>query len=91
MGKGDRKTTKGKRFMGSYGKTRKKKQSSGFAATTAESNEVKETKKDTGKKPKKSTAKKPAAKKSTEKKSSTKKAATKKTTAKKATNEKKAD
>lgn len=91
MGKGDRKTTKGKRFKGSYGKTRMKKPSSGFAMNTADNKEVKETKKETDKKPKKSTAKKPAAKKSTEKRSTTKKTTAKKTTAKKAATKKEKD
>ena len=57
MGKGDKKTTKGKRAMGSYGKTRKRKEETVIPAPKAKKvKEVKEAKP-------KAAAKKPAAKK----------------------------
>lgn len=71
MGKGDKKTTKGKRAMGSYGNTRKKKKKSPKFVAVSE----KTTKKDTTKKAvaKKTTTKKTTAKKTTTKKTSSKK------------------
>lgn len=66
MGKGDKKTAKGKRVMGSYGVTRQKKKDSAVipvAKTEKPAKEKKETvKKETVKKP---AAKKPAAPKAT--------------------------
>lgn len=44
MGRGDKKTAKGKRAMGSYGITRKKKSSSFTVKNAEEKVEVKETK-----------------------------------------------
>jgi len=67
MGRGDKKTAKGKRTIGSYGVTRPKKASKFSAATTVEPKEEKvEVKKAAAKKP---AAKKPVAKKVTAKKS----------------------
>jgi ribosomal small subunit protein bTHX len=86
MGKGDRKTKRGKRFMGSYGKKRQRKSSTSFE----EINSPK--KQSTAKKSsaKKTTAKKSEpAKKATAKKSTATKSTAKKTTAKKATDAKK--
>ncbi len=73
MGKGDRKTKKGKIRLGSYGKVRpRKKTTVTYVAKTVEKEKVEETKKkDTKKKAttKKTTAKKKAtAKKTTKKK-----------------------
>lgn len=87
MGKGDRKTAKGKRFMGSYGKTRTKNSSSGYKATAATESKTKKdepVKKKAAKKADKPAAKKSTAKKATEKKTSAKSTA-KKSTAKKTT------
>lgn len=76
MGKGDIKTTKGKRFAGSYGNTRKRKKSTPYVAEE--------------KPKKKTTAKKATVKKeTTAKKTTAKKTTTKKTTAK--TTKKKAE
>lgn len=51
MGKGDKKTTKGKIVMGSYGNTRKKKKNKiGVSAPKAEKTVEKEVKKATAKK-----------------------------------------
>lgn len=90
MGKGDKKTAKGKRIMGSYGKVRKRKSSTGYTATpkSAEKEETVEKKAPAKKAPAKkapaktstTTAKKPAAKKTT---TAAKKAPAKKTTTKK--------
>jgi 30S ribosomal protein S31 len=66
MGKGDKKTAKGKRSMGSYGKTRKRKEDAPIIVIKKEKNE-----KPAKAEPKAkaaSTAKKPAAKKTTAKK-----------------------
>ncbi len=64
MGKGDKKTAKGKRVIGSYGNVRKRKSSTTDAVVTKEKAE------------KPATEKKPAAKKATAtKKTTTKKAA----------------
>ncbi|PWL29575.1 MAG: 30S ribosomal protein THX [Fluviicola sp. XM-24bin1] len=71
MGKGDRRTTKGKRILGTYGNTRKRKKSTPTVA------EAKPKKKAAPKKaaPKKAAAEdKPAAKKTTAKKAPAKKA-----------------
>lgn len=68
MGKGDKKTAKGKRVMGSYGVTRKRKESlpnKPAEPKPAKAEAVKE---------KKTVAKKPAAKKPVAKKPATKKA-----------------
>lgn len=65
MGKGDRKTTKGKRIIGSYGNTRKRKKST---PTVAEAKPKKKAA------PKKAAESKPAAKKTTAKKAPAKKA-----------------
>ena len=69
MGKGDKKTAKGKRFMGSYGVTRPKKKKKPGVWVKASPN----------------TENKASAKKATAPKTTKKKAATKKTTKKKAT------
>ena len=69
MGRGDKKTAKGKRTIGSYGVSRPKKKST-YPAGTAVENEVVEEK--AAKKP---AAKKPAAKKPAAKKPAAKKAA----------------
>jgi ribosomal small subunit protein bTHX len=84
MGKGDVKTKKGKRFRGSYGITRPKKQSSGYSAPSKAESIADEPK--TKAPAKKATAKKPATKKATasaEKKTTAKKTTTKKAAAKK--------
>jgi ribosomal small subunit protein bTHX len=68
MGKGDKKTAKGKRIMGTYGNTRKRKVSRPTEVTTKKSKSVDE-------KPevsKEAPAKKTVAKKTTTKKSSSK-------------------
>jgi ribosomal small subunit protein bTHX len=74
MGKGDKKTKKGKTFAGSYGKTRKRKAATTFVAPKAKkaapAKEVKEVEKPVAKK---APAKKPAAKKAPAKKTATKK------------------
>jgi ribosomal small subunit protein bTHX len=77
MGKGDKKSAKGKRIMGSFGKVRKRKASNGYTSPpkSAENEETVE-KKAPAKKP---TAKTTAAKKPTAKKPATKKPAVKKT------------
>lgn len=73
MGKGDKKTTKGKRAIGSYGKTRKRKESAPIVIVKKEKKE-----KPAKAEPKAKTA--PSAKKATAaKKTATKKTATKKT------------
>lgn len=90
MGKGDRKTTRGKRFMGSYGKTRKRKNRTNFLSRqikpdtddlklgdTIDEPKIKE------KTPAKTKAKKPATTKA-------EKPATKKTSAAKTTSAEKA-
>lgn len=64
MGKGDKKTAKGKRVMGSYGKTRPKKKDTAIVIVAKTEKPAKE-KKETVKK---ETVKKPAAKKATAKK-----------------------
>ena len=64
MGKGDRKTKKGKIQKGTYGVRRPKKKSTPIAATEAK----KKTKKAAAPKAKKPAAKKPAAKKATKEK-----------------------
>ena len=71
MGKGDRRTTKGKRILGTYGNTRKRKKSTPTA-----------TLKEAAPK-KKAAAKKTTAKKETAKKTTAKKATAKKTVEKK--------
>jgi ribosomal small subunit protein bTHX len=66
MGKGDKKTTKGKRAMGSYGKTRKRKENAPIVVIKKEKKE-----KPVKAEPKAkatSSAKKPATKKTTAKK-----------------------
>ena len=64
MGKGDKKTAKGKRVMGSYGKTRPKKKDTPVVVVAKTEKPAKE-KKETVKK---ETVKKPAAKKAVAKK-----------------------
>jgi len=67
MGKGDKKTAKGKRAMGSYGKTRKRKEDAPISVVKKEKKE-----KPAKAEPKAKAAaatKKPAAKKTTTKKS----------------------
>ena len=59
MGKGDKKTAKGKRVMGSYGKTRQKKKDSAVIPVAKTEKPAKEKKEAA---PKKETVKKPAAK-----------------------------
>ncbi|MCB0400954.1 MAG: 30S ribosomal protein THX [Flavobacteriales bacterium] len=77
MGKGDKKTRRGKVVSGTYGVTRKRKKKSSYPATPkkkaapAKASEAKES------------AEKPATKKSATKKPAAKKAATKKATEKK--------
>lgn len=66
MGKGDKKTAKGKRAMGSYGKTRKRKED---APIVVVKKEKKEKPAKAEPKAKATAAKKPAAKKTTTKKS----------------------
>ena len=90
MGKGDKKTKRGKITNGSYGNKRPRKTGAGYVApvkpakTAVKEDVVEEVKAPdtpkTEKKPaaKKTTAKKPAAKKTTEKKEPAKKAAPKK-------------
>lgn len=69
MGKGDKKTAKGKRAMGSYGKTRKRKEDAPIIVIKKEKKEKKEKPAKAEPKAKAaSTAKKPAAKKTTAKK-----------------------
>lgn len=60
MGKGDRKTKKGKRFAGSYGKLRKRKNEDGKLITKPKKviEEEKDPKKKTTSKKKKTTSKK---------------------------------
>jgi ribosomal small subunit protein bTHX len=75
MGRGDKKTAKGKRAMGSYGNTRKKKSSTPVIKPAAKKETVKKAeapaeKKPAAKKaaaPKAAAEKKPAAKKTTKK------------------------
>jgi 30S ribosomal protein S31 len=68
MGKGDKKTAKGKIFMGSYGNTRPKKKSTGFdASKTVEKKEEVKAKPVKKAAPKAETAKKTTAKKATKK------------------------
>ena len=76
MGKGDKKTGKGKRFRGSYGKTRQPRKGGPKITTTPKKTETKkapaaktESKTVVKKTTKKTTTKKPAAKKTTEKNS----------------------
>ena len=82
MGKGDKKTARGKRVMGSSGKVRQRKSKTGFVATpkSAEKEEAPVKKAPAKKAPAKAAAaKKPAAKKTTTaKKAPVKKAAPKK-------------
>lgn len=80
MGKGDKKTARGKRVNGSYGKVRKRKKSSTISEVSAKAE----------KKPavKKSSAKKTTTKKTTTKKVATKKTATKTSSSKKETTKK---
>jgi len=74
MGKGDIKSAKGKRFAGSYGKTRKKtKKTAQSAAPKLSSAGKKAAAGKTSDTPKKSTAAKTAAKKETAKKETSKK------------------
>jgi ribosomal small subunit protein bTHX len=61
MGKGDKKSAKGKRSMGSYGNTRKRKADKPVVVATKPKKEKVVEAKETAKKP---AAKKPAAKKS---------------------------
>lgn len=60
MGKGDKKTAKGKRIMGSYGKTRQKKKDAPVVVTVKAEKPTKEKKEVAAKKV---TAKKPSTKK----------------------------
>ena len=66
MGRGDKKTKKGKISQGSYGITRKRKSSAAFVAPTAKKTEAKTEEAET--KPKKAAAKKAPAKKAAAKK-----------------------
>lgn len=59
MGKGDKKTAKGKRVMGSYGITRPKKKDSAVIVPDAKTEKPAKEKKEAA--PKKETVKKPAA------------------------------
>ena len=74
MGKGDKRTAKGKRVMGTYGNSRKRKSTKPDVITKTKS-----------KSSKAGTEKEAPAKKATTKKTAVKKPAAKKTTAKKAT------
>ena len=74
MGRGDKKTAKGKRTIGSFGVSRPRKKAT-YPATTSISKTVEENQEPV--------AKKPAAKKPAAKKPAAKKPAAKKTTAKK--------
>jgi ribosomal small subunit protein bTHX len=80
MGKGDRKTAKGKRFLGSTGVSRQKKKTTAKVATVEKPKPTKTTKA----KATKTTEKKTAAKKTTTKATTAKKTTAKKTTTKKA-------
>lgn len=63
MGKGDKKSAKGKRIMGSFGKVRKRKESNGYIATPTSAENEKQLER---KAPvKKTVAKKTVAKKTT--------------------------
>jgi len=68
MGKGDKKTAKGKRVMGSYGKTRQKKKDSVVIPVAKTEKPAKEKKEAAPKKEtvKKTTTKKPAAEKTSD-------------------------
>ena len=77
MGRGDKKTAKGKRALGSYGNTRQKKKTGNSIMPKEEMTSKKEVKETTEKK---TTAKKTTAKATAEKKPATKKTTTKKTT-----------
>jgi ribosomal small subunit protein bTHX len=79
MGRGDKKTAKGKRTIGSFGVSRPRKKAT-YPATTSISKTVEENQEPVAKK---AAAKKPAAKKPAAKKPAAKKPAAKKTTAKK--------
>ncbi|MCE2713580.1 MAG: 30S ribosomal protein THX [Cryomorphaceae bacterium] len=74
MGRGDKKTAKGKRALGSYGNSRKKKTTKPSVAPVAKAEKKKETAE------KKPATKKAAAKPAAEKKPAAKKAPAKKTT-----------
>jgi ribosomal small subunit protein bTHX len=84
MGKGDKKSAKGKRVMGSYGNSRKRKESKPIIVVAKKEKpkavskaEVKEVKPKAAAKPK--VEKKTVEKKTTEKKTTAKKTTTKKT------------
>jgi len=83
MGKGDKKTAKGKRTMGSYGNTRKRKTTSPIVVAEKPKKEVKVAA-PKEEKPKKVVAKKETAEKAEVKKAPAKKAPAKKTTKKEA-------
>jgi ribosomal small subunit protein bTHX len=74
MGKGDKKSKRGKIIMGSYGISRKRKKSSGFAATPAKAANV-ATEEKAEKSVKKASPKAAAEKPAAEKKLAAKKAA----------------
>ena len=80
MGKGDKRSAKGKRILGSSGVTRQKKKNV-YVAPAAPAKKT--APKADAEAPKKAAAKKPAAKKPAAKKAAPKKAATKKPAAKK--------
>jgi 30S ribosomal protein S31 len=80
MGKGDKKTAKGKRTMGSYGNTRKKNTSTPIVVIAKEKKEAKVVA------PKEEKPKKVVAKKEVTEKTEVKKPAVKKTTAKESEN-----
>ncbi len=82
MGKGDKKTAKGKRVMGSYGNSRKRKTAKKEIIVVKKDKPVVEKKVSTKKEasPKAETAKKTTAKKSADSKTTAKKAPAKKTT-----------
>ena len=77
MGKGDKKSKKGKISSGSYGVTRQKKKKNAFVATKPKAKKAAPTAEEAP------TAEKPAAKKAAAKKPAAKKAPAKKATAKK--------
>jgi len=81
MGKGDKRTAKGKRIMGTYGNSRKRKASKPIEVNTKKNAKPAKAKAETKEAPVKKTAaaKKTATKKTTAKKTTTKKAPSKST------------
>jgi ribosomal small subunit protein bTHX len=79
MGKGDKKTAKGKRVMGSYGISRKRKEIKPIVVVAKKEKPKAESKAEVKEVKPKAAAKPKAEKKPVEKKATTKKATTKKT------------